>query len=32
VGFLEANIRFALARPGMKDKVADLIKGIAATL
>jgi UTP--glucose-1-phosphate uridylyltransferase len=32
VGFLEANIRFALARPGMKDKVSDLVKSIAAKL
>jgi hypothetical protein len=29
---LEANIRFALARPGMKDKVSDLVKSIAAKL
>lgn len=32
VGFLKANIRFALERPNMRDKVAGLIKDIAATL
>ncbi|SIS36639.1 UTP--glucose-1-phosphate uridylyltransferase [Insolitispirillum peregrinum] len=32
VGFLKANIRFALERPNMRDKVASLIKDIAATL
>lgn len=32
VGFLEANIRFALDRPGMHDKVASMIKEIAKTL
>lgn len=32
VGFLKANIRFALERPNMRDKVAGLIKEIAAKL
>lgn len=32
VGFLEANINFALARPKLRDDVAKLIKDIAATL
>lgn len=32
VGFLEANLNFALARPAMHDQVAAMIKSLAATL
>lgn len=32
VGFLEANMCYALERPDMRDKVAKLIKDLAATL
>ncbi len=32
VGFLEANLNFALARPAMHDQVAAMIKALAATL
>jgi UTP--glucose-1-phosphate uridylyltransferase len=32
VGFLEANVCYALQRPDMRDKVASLVRDIAATL